>query len=198
MRSNFSGPGTVRGQRAVIPAIRATVPFKNTNGEVLPFDDPASPAAPTIALGVPQRRVGFAPSATWNLGKEAPPAPAQPEKPAADANEDALKKYAPVAASLISQLSSMDPITQREVFKAKLKNLKKMKKAAPAFLALFLDSRIRVLEAKLKASEYHVAEYEESQRNWRTWRTITQVGGLVAVGIGVSTILYLLSKARSA
>lgn len=87
--------------------------------------------------------------------------------------------------------SGGDPRVQVELYEAKIKNMKAMKRKLP-FLAWFYENEIRKLKAKKRAAEEKLVLKKESEASTRTWRNIGRAAAGVGIiaGIGVATLLF--------
>lgn len=97
-----------------------------------------------------------------------------------------VSALAPIAGELFESIT--DPYRKAEVLRAKLQ----IARAKGASL-----NTIMLLEAKLKAAERRVAEEEAGEEAKRGFIGLGQAAGVVGIGIGLSLVYLILSKARS-
>jgi len=97
----------------------------------------------------------------------------------------------PTATSLIAASTTQDP----EVLKAKVKNYRKLRNGARygGVLWKLYDNRMRVVQAKYKASIREQAREEELKTSRREWSSLGKVGVVIGIGVGGALIALLLA-----
>jgi len=133
-------------------------------------------------FGQPRLRVlggGLSPASTLNAAAEPAAEPAA-ETPAT--TPDYVTQLLPIATALID--SSQTP----EVVAAKVANYRKLRDRLPKGSAGWqaLDNRIRVLQAKYKASS-------KSKASEREWSTLGKTGLVVGIGVGAALLAFLIA-----
>jgi len=109
--------------------------------------------------------------------------------------EAMLREYAPLLRVGLEQVT--DATRQQEVLRARIKNLRLMRKRAPSFLRGPFTSRIRIAKAKLKAAERKVGLQRETETAQRTYRALTQTAIVGGVVIAVALTALIVKKLRT-
>jgi len=108
--------------------------------------------------------------------------------------EAMLKEYAPILRVGLEQVT--DATRQQEVLRARISNLKDLRKRSPSFLRPAISRRIKIAKAKLKAAERKVGLQRETETAQRTYRALTQtaMAGGVVVAIGIAA--FVINRIR--
>lgn len=97
-------------------------------------------------------------------------------------------------AALINAIG--DPRQRVATLTAKIKNYKIMRaKYGVGPIKDLYSNQIRLMQERLKAEKVNLARVEASERSTDTWRGIGHSLGYVAIGVGVLTGVFVLSRA---
>tara|TARA_R110000751_G_scaffold232613_1_gene333659 strand:+ start:64 stop:450 length:387 start_codon:yes stop_codon:yes gene_type:complete len=110
--------------------------------------------------------------------------------------EAMLREYAPVLRVGLEQVT--DATRQQEVLRARISNLKDMRKRTPSFLRPAISRRIKIAKAKLRAAERKVGLQRESEGAQRTYRALSQtaIAGGVVITFAIAAFVINRMKKR--
>lgn len=108
--------------------------------------------------------------------------------------EAMLKEYAPILRVGLEQVT--DPTRQQEVLRARIANLKDLRKRTPSILRPTINRRIKVAQAKLKAAERKVGLQRETESAQRTYRMLTQAAIASTVVIGFAVAAFVVKRIK--
>lgn len=141
--------------------------------------------------GCPGGRCGCHPYGAWGDGETSPVATGSDATALATSGQskasavlNLLSTYAPAIYAITSQFS--DPVKQMEVLQAQLRS--QIANGAPA-------ASIALTQAKLAAARHAVEVANQSAVSTQEWSTLGKIGAVAAIGLGVSLIIWVLSRA---
>lgn len=116
-----------------------------------------------------------------------------------DRAEAALAQAAP-ALSIAGELLGKSTTEKIAILQAKIVNYQRAMKRSPTSIvpgAAWYRAEIEKMKAELGALQGEAAQEAASSADYGRWRTITTVGGVVGVGLGLAAGYYLLRRANA-
>ena len=106
-----------------------------------------------------------------------------------DEYTDIVEEYGPMVKAIAEQYT--DPTKQQAVLDARIKNTQKLLRSLPPALQEPVKARLRVLQARKKATEPQIQKQKEADTSLRTYRTLGQIG----IVTGILLLLALTVRA---
>jgi intergrase/recombinase len=108
--------------------------------------------------------------------------------------EAMLKEYAPILRVGLEQVT--DATRQQEVLRARISNLRDLRKRSPSLLRPAINRRIKIAKAKLKAAERKVGLQRETESAQRTYRMLTQAAIAGGVVISFAVAAFVIKRIK--